>query len=116
MDESGQRDLAEIVKRVYRVCDTIANGDPEAVTAYVARFMTRLLRTITAETQIQTRAATPTLGANMDAVTLQPTWLTDMVSLTPITTRPVLYRLNGCQERVHPLYRARYCRSMGSCR
>lgn len=71
------------------MCDTIANGDPEAVTAYVARFMTRLLRTITTETQVQTRAATPMLGANSEAVAPQPTWLTDIASRSPFFSKTV---------------------------
>jgi len=81
VDDAGQHALAAIVRRIFGCCDTVAAGDPQAVTAYVARSMGRLLRTITSETQALTRHVTPVEGVDQ-GLPPQPTWLDDMVSHT----------------------------------
>jgi ABC-type sulfate transport system substrate-binding protein len=79
VDDAGQHALADIVRRIFGCCDAVAAGDPQAVTAYVARSMGRLLRTITSETQALTRHVTPIQGIDQGALP-ETTWLDEMVS------------------------------------
>jgi len=78
VDDAGQHALADIVRRIFGCCDSVAAGDPQAVTAYVSRSMGRLLRTITSETQALTRHVTPVEGI-VQGPPPEPTWLEDMV-------------------------------------
>ena len=57
---SRQQTLAvDLLKRLHRCCDTAAETDSEAPTAFVARFVSRVLRSI----RTQSRAGSPAPGA-----------------------------------------------------
>lgn len=57
----------DLIKRVLACCSKVANGDSEAATAFVARFLRRLLRAISIQTSTNTRHPTPEPGQAIEA-------------------------------------------------
>ncbi|RSH91680.1 hypothetical protein EHS25_009049 [Saitozyma podzolica] len=60
LDARQQRLAIQTVRRVHQSCTKVAGTDDQAVTAFVARFLQRLLRMITQDSRANTQPGTPT--------------------------------------------------------
>ena len=60
-----------MLRRLLDCCRRVASGDAEAITAFIARFLTRLLHTIGVDSLAASRAQSPRLvhGGNDDNTT-----------------------------------------------
>ncbi|ORY21003.1 hypothetical protein BCR39DRAFT_73904 [Naematelia encephala] len=57
--DDGRGAVIDVVKRIHRVCDETSEGDPEAVTAFIARFMQRLLQSLRIDSRNISRLPSP---------------------------------------------------------